>query len=103
MTKNGKISSVAIAIQKSITSFDLHGLMRPGLLMVTYVHPPLVHYKRRFSMEFFNWEHAVCPLSGIKKRPLVGGFLYTSTVGVLYREVVCWWEGLLWEVSWCYH
>ena len=40
------------------------------------------------------------------KRPLVGGFLYISTIvisigataSVLYREVVRWWEGPLWEV-----
>ena len=65
-----------------------------------------VRYKRRFSTDFFSWEHAVCPLSGIKKRPLVGGSLYTSTIvisigataGVRYREVVRWWEGPLWEV-----
>ena len=30
------------AIQKSMTSFDLHRLMRPGLIKVTYIHPPLV-------------------------------------------------------------
>ena len=54
-------------------------------------------------MDDFSREHAVCPLSGIEKCPLVGGYLYTSaivfsigaTAGVLYREVVCWWEGLL--------
>ena len=65
-----------------------------------------VRYKRPFSTDFCNREHAVCSLSGIKKRPLVGGSLYTSTIvisigataGVLYREVVCWWEGPLWEV-----
>ena len=28
-----------------------------------------------FATEFCSREHAVCPLSGIKKRPLVGGFL----------------------------
>ena len=33
-----------IAIQKSMTSFDLHGLMRPGLIKVTYAHPPLVPF-----------------------------------------------------------
>ena len=33
-----------IAIQKSMTSFDLHRLMRPGLIKVTYVHPPLVPF-----------------------------------------------------------
>ncbi len=65
-----------------------------------------VRYKRLFSTDFCSREHAVCPLSGIKKRPLVGGFLYISTIvisigataGVLYREVVRWWEGPLWEV-----
>ena len=54
-------------------------------------------------MEFFNRNHADCPLSGIKKRPLVGGFLYTSAIVisigaiacVLYIEVIRWWEGPL--------
>ena len=57
-------------------------------------------------MDLFNRDHADCPLSGIKKRPLVGGFLYTSTIvisiggtaSVLYIEVFCWWEGPLREV-----
>ena len=65
-----------------------------------------VRYERRFSTDGFSLEHALCPLSGIEKRPLVGGYLYTSaivfsigaTAGVLYREVVRWWEGPLWEV-----
>ena len=65
-----------------------------------------VRYERRFSTDGFSREHAVCPLSGIEKRPLVGGYLYTSaivfsigaTAALLYREVVCWWEGPLWEV-----
>ena len=69
-----------------------------------------VRYKRQFSTYFCSREHAVCPLSGIKKRPLVGGFLYISTIvisigataSVLYREVVRWWEGPLWEVP-LYH
>ena len=70
-----------------------------GLMSVRYD-------ERRFSMDDFRREHAVCPLSGIEKRPLVGGYLYTSamvvsigaTASVLYREVVSWWEGPLWEV-----
>ena len=49
-------------------------------------------------MDLLNWDHADCPLSGIKKHPLVGGFLYTSTIvtsiggtaSVLYIEVVRW-------------
>ena len=53
-----------------------------------------------------SWEHAVCPLSGIKKRPLVGGWLTTSSIvnsigaiaSVRYREIVRWREGPLWEV-----
>ena len=65
-----------------------------------------VCYERQFSMDFCSREYTVCPLSGIKRRPLVGGFLYTNTIvtsiddtaGVLYREVVRWWEGLLSEV-----
>ena len=65
-----------------------------------------VRYEKRSSTDDFSWEHAVCPLSGIEKRLLVGGYLYTSaivfsigaTAGVLYREVVRWWEGPLWEV-----
>ena len=54
----------------------------------------------------FVGEHAFCPLyaCGIKKHPLVGGYLYTSiivfsigaTAGVIYnRDVVHWWEGPL--------
>ena len=50
-------------------------------------------------MDLFNRDHADCLLSGIKKRPLVGGFLYTSTIvisigataSVLYIEVFHWW------------
>ena len=65
-----------------------------------------VRYKRQLSTDFCSRKHAVCPLSGIKKRLLVGGFLYISTIVisigatacVLYREVVRWWEGPLWEV-----
>jgi len=49
-------------------------------------------------------EYAACPLSGNKKRPLVGGWLNISSVvissgataSVRYREVVC--SGPLWEV-----
>ena len=77
--------------------------------MVSFMHDVASYlsvYKRRFSTDFCSREHAVCPLSGIKKRPLVGGFLYTRTIvisigataGIHYREVVRWWEGPLWEV-----
>ena len=65
-----------------------------------------VHYKRCYCTELVSWEHAACPLSGIKKRPLVGGWLNTSSVAisigattsVRYREVVRSWEGPLWDV-----
>ena len=65
-----------------------------------------VRCERQFSMDFFNRDYADCPLSGIKKRPFVGGFLYTSTIvisiggtaSVLYIEVFRWLEGPLWEV-----
>jgi len=65
-----------------------------------------VRYKRRCCTELVSWEDAACPLSGIKKRPLVGGWLNTSSVvisigataHVRYREVVRSWEGPLWEV-----
>ena len=33
-----------------------------------------------FSVEVFNRDHTDCPLAGIKKRPLVGGSLYTSAI-----------------------
>ena len=54
--------------------------------------------EKLFSMGSFNWDHADCPLSGIKKRPVVGGLLYTSTIvisigviaSVLCIEVVRW-------------
>ena len=69
-----------------------------------------VHYKRHYCTELVSWEHAACPLSGIKKRLLVRGSLNTSSVvisigattSVHYREVVRSWEGLLWEVP-LYH
>ena len=64
-----------------------------------------VRYKRHFCTELISWEHVACPLSGIKRRPLVGGWLNTSCIvfsiraiaSVRYREVVRSWEGPLWE------
>jgi len=52
-----------------------------------------VRYKGHCCTEFVSLEHAACPLSGIKKRSLVGGWLNTSSVvisigataGVRYR------------------
>jgi len=58
-----------------------------------------VRCKRHCCTELVSWERAACPLSGIKKRPLVGGWLSTSSVvigataSVRYREVVRSWEG----------
>ena len=60
--------------------------------------------ERPFSMGFFNWDHDDCPLSRIKKHPVVGGLLYTSTIvisigviaSVLCIEVARLWEGPLW-------
>ena len=65
-----------------------------------------VRHKRHCCTELVSWEHAACPLSGIKKRPLVGGWLNTgsivisigATASVRYREVVRSWEDPLWEV-----
>jgi len=65
-----------------------------------------VRYERHYCTELVSWEHAACPLSGIKKCPLVGGWLNISSVvisigataSVRYREVVCSWEGPLLEV-----
>ena len=64
-----------------------------------------VRYKRHFCTELISWEHMACPLSGIKRRPLVGGWLNTSCIvfsiraiaSVRYREVVRSWECPLWE------
>ena len=68
-----------------------------------------VRYKRHFCTELISWEHVACPLSGIKRRPLVGGWLNTSCIvfsiraiaSVRYREVVRSWEGPLWEAPLC--
>jgi len=65
-----------------------------------------VRYKRRCCTELVSWEHTACPLSGIKKRLLVGGWLNTSSVvisigataSVCYREVRSWEGPSLWEV-----
>jgi len=65
-----------------------------------------VRYKRHCCTELVSWEHAACLLSGIKKCTLVGGGLNTSSVvisigataSVHNREVVCSWEGPLWEI-----
>ena len=65
-----------------------------------------VRYKRHCWTDFVSWEQVACLLSGIKKRPLVEGWLNTSslvisigaTANVRYREVVRSWEGPLWEV-----
>ena len=65
-----------------------------------------VRYKRHFCTELISWEYVACPLSGIKRRPLVGGWLNTSCIvvsiraiaSVRYREVVRSWEGPLLEI-----
>ena len=54
-------------------------------------------------MEKSRWEFESCLLSGIKKRPPLGGYLRFSTsirntMFVHYREVVHFSEGPLWEV-----
>ena len=46
---------MVIAIQKSITSFHLCGLMRPRLLKVTYVHPPLIQDLLQAVEDIGNW------------------------------------------------
>ena len=59
-----------------------------------------VRSKRHFCTELISWEHVACPLSGIKRRPLVGGWPLVSIraiASVRYREVVRSWEGPLWE------
>ena len=55
-----------------------------------------VRCERRLSMR--QLQLGACSLSAVRNRegPVVGGYLYTSaTAGVLYREVVRWWEGPL--------
>ena len=64
---------------------------------------PVCRYKRHFFIELISWEHVASPLSGIKRRLLVGGWLNTvlsirAIASVRYREVVRSWEGPLWEV-----
>ena len=46
-----------------------------------------VRYKRHFCTELVSWEHVACPLSGIKRRPLVGGWLNTSCIVFSIRAV----------------
>jgi len=85
---------------------NLHALSKLDSCMKDRCGFLFVRYKRRCCTELVSWEHAACPLSGIKKRPLVGGWLNTSSVvisigataRVRYREVVRSWEGPLWEV-----
>ena len=50
--------------------------------------------------DFIRRAIAVCLLSGIEKRPLVGDYLYTSAIVIsisdtagVHIEVVRWWEG----------
>ena len=65
-----------------------------------------VRYTRQIFVMLASWEHVVCPLSGIKKRMLVGGRFTTSSIvnsistiaSVRYKEIVRWREGPLWEV-----
>ena len=65
-----------------------------------------VCYTWQFSVMLTSWEHAVYPLSGIKKRLLVRGWFTTSSIvnsigaiaSVRYGKIVRWREGTLWEV-----
>ena len=43
-----------------------------------------VRYKRHFCTELISWEHVACPLSGIKRRPLVGGWLKGGRVMIAF-------------------
>ena len=62
--------------------------------------------QRQFCIEKCRWEFGSCPLSGIKKRPLLRGCLSVITMVISIRntecvhcrEVVCFSEGLLSEV-----
>ena len=62
--------------------------------------------KRQFCIEESQWVQRSCPLSGIEKRPFLGGWFYTKTVVISIRaidfvrcrEVVFFSEGPLWEV-----
>ena len=61
---------------------------------------------RQFCIEKSRREFESCPLSGIKKRPPLGGYLCISTIVISIRntafvrcrEVVRFSEGPLWEV-----
>ena len=65
-----------------------------------------VLYMRQFFVMLTSWDHAVSPLSGMKKHPFVGGCLTTSSIvnsigaiaSVRYKEIVRRREGPLWEV-----
>ena len=55
-----------------------------------------------FVLKTDHWERGSCPLSGIKKRPLLGGCVSIATMCstdfVRCREVVRFSEDPLWEV-----
>ena len=57
---------------------------------------------RQFCIEKSHWEFKFCPLSGLKKRPLLGGWFSITTMLisiqlVRYREVVRFSKGPLLE------
>ena len=66
--------------------------------------------KKQFCIEESHWVQRSCLLSGIEKRPFLGGWFYTKTVVISIRatdfvrcrEVVLFSEGPLWEVR-LYH
>ena len=45
-----------------------------------------VRYKRHCCTELVCWEHTACLFSGIKKRPLVGGWLNTTVASRKYAH-----------------
>ena len=75
----GCISILHVALnEEHLHELRLHTWFFPNSLPLTlpilnFCDFLFVHYKRHCCTELVSWEHTACPLSGIKKRLLMGG------------------------------